>query len=51
MSKSEMTLVAPINVAVECNKISRWCACELSENQPFCDGASHLCNPLVQAAI
>lgn len=30
---------APIDVTVECGKTYWWCACGLSQNQPFCDGS------------
>ena len=32
-------LKAPIDVAVECGKTYWWCACGLSQKQPFCDGS------------
>ena len=30
---------SPIEVPVECGKTYWWCACGLSNQQPFCDGS------------
>ena len=39
MSKAEITQKAPYAVDVSAGKKYFWCACGLSESQPFCDGS------------
>ena len=39
MNKSETASTGPAEVAVECGKTYWWCACGLSQKQPFCDGS------------
>ncbi|MCY3877991.1 MAG: CDGSH iron-sulfur domain-containing protein [Rhodobacteraceae bacterium] len=39
MSKPSIARPAPYPVMVEAGESYFWCACGLSENQPFCDGS------------
>lgn len=39
MVKGHVAAKAPIKVEVEAGKDYWWCACGLSQNQPFCDGS------------
>ena len=39
MEKSVTVQKSPYKVKVEKNKIYFWCACGLSQKQPFCDGS------------
>ena len=39
MSEPKRATDTPIPVEVEAGKSYFWCACGLSKNQPFCDGA------------
>ena len=39
MDKPTIAGKAPIPVEIEAGKTYAWCACGLSTNQPFCDGA------------
>ena len=39
MEKSTSPQKAPYKVKVEKNKTYSWCACGLSQKQPFCDGS------------
>jgi CDGSH-type Zn-finger protein len=39
MSEPKRATDMPIPVEVEAGKSYFWCACGLSKNQPFCDGA------------
>lgn len=38
MSEAKIAQKAPFKVKVEAGKTYFWCACGLSDNQPFCDG-------------
>lgn len=39
MAKGQVAAKAPIKVFVEAGKDYWWCACGMSQNQPFCDGS------------
>ena len=39
MDKPNIAQKSPIPVEVEEGRIYHWCACGLSNNQPFCDGS------------
>ena len=39
MSKAKRASDTPIAVEVEAGKAYFWCACGLSQTQPFCDGS------------
>ncbi len=39
MTKPVITQKEPYAVQLEADKNYAWCACGLSKNQPFCDGA------------
>jgi len=39
MDKPKIAAKAPMPVEVEAGKTYFWCACGLSNNQPFCDGS------------
>ncbi len=39
MSKAHIAAKEPKEVKLEAEKTYAWCACGLSENQPFCDGS------------
>lgn len=39
MDKPNIAARAPMPVEVEAGKSYFWCACGLSNNQPFCDGS------------
>jgi hypothetical protein len=39
MSNAKIAALSPFAVAVEKGKSYNWCACGLSESQPFCDGS------------
>jgi CDGSH-type Zn-finger protein len=39
MNEPAMPKSAPFKVEVESGKAYFWCACGLSEDQPFCDGS------------
>jgi CDGSH-type Zn-finger protein len=39
MNKPKIAAKQPAEVSLEAGKTYAWCACGLSENQPFCDGA------------
>lgn len=39
MDKPNIAARAPMPVEVEAGKRYFWCACGLSDNQPFCDGS------------
>ena len=39
MAKGQVAAKAPIKVSVEAGKDYWWCACGMSQNQPFCDGS------------
>ena len=39
MDQPKIAQRAPIPVQVEAGKTYFWCACGLSQNQPFCDGS------------
>jgi CDGSH-type Zn-finger protein len=39
MSTPKIAQKGPYAVEVEAGKTYYWCACGLSQNQPFCDGA------------
>ena len=39
MTKPVVAQKAPFPVEVEAGKTYFWCACGLSQNQPFCDGS------------
>ncbi len=41
MSKAHIAAKEPKEVKLEAGKTYAWCACGLSESQPFCDG-SHM---------
>lgn len=38
MQKSHIAAKEPAEAVLEAGKTYAWCACGLSENQPFCDG-------------
>jgi len=38
MSEAKIAGKEPFEVTLEAGKSYAWCACGLSENQPFCDG-------------
>ena len=38
MEKAQIAAKEPAQVDLEAGKTYAWCACGLSENQPFCDG-------------
>ena len=44
MDQPKIVQKAPMRVEVEAGKTYHWCACGLSNNQPFCDG-SHKTTP------
>lgn len=39
MDKPNIAATSPMPVEVEAGKSYVWCACGLSNNQPFCDGS------------
>ena len=39
MEKAQIAAKEPAQIDLEAGKTYAWCACGLSENQPFCDGS------------
>ena len=39
MDKPKVAQKGPFETAIEADRIYWWCACGLSEKQPFCDGS------------